>query len=119
MGRGFESLRRHQSNKSLKTFTQSIAIGTAITLALFGLGFVAAHYGAEGLSYALYWQAYLLYQALPCSVSITPGEFLCESMTAAKITFFSGIPVGIGVYSLAAWFVLRWRQRRAGAPPQP
>lgn len=96
---------------------QAVAIGTCVTLALFGLGYLAAEQGAQSLSYALYWQAYLLYMMLPCSVSITPGEFLCESMTAAKVTFFAGIPVGIVLYSAAAHLVLRARQRRLGASP--
>jgi hypothetical protein len=101
----------------LKTLAQSVAIGTAITLALFGLGYVAAEQGAEGLSYALYWQAYAIFKLLPCSVSITPGEFLCENMTVAKVTFYAGIPVGIALYSAAAWLVLRAVRRRSAAPP--
>jgi len=96
---------------------QAVAIGTCVTLVLFGLGYLAAEQGAESLSYVLYWQAYLLYMMLPCSVSITPGEFLCESMTAAKVTFFAGIPVGIVLYSAAAYLVLRARQHRLAAPP--
>ena len=97
----------------MKPLPLALAIGTAITLALFGLSFLAAGQGAEGLSYALYWQSYIMYMMLPCNVSITPGEFLCESMKAARITFYSGIPVGIVIYSTLAYFVLR---RRAAAP---
>jgi hypothetical protein len=99
----------------VKTLMQSLAIGTAITLGLFGLGYLAADNGATDLSYVLYWQAWVLYQLLPCSVSLTPGEFLCESMTAAKITFFSGLPVGILIYSAAAYLVLRLLRRRTPA----
>ena len=102
---------------NLKTFVLSVVIGTVVTLALFGLGYVASGQGAETLSYWLYWQAYVLYQLLPCSISITPGEFLCESVTAAKATFFGGIPVGILIYSTLAWLVLRWLRRRGAATP--
>ena len=101
----------------MKALLQALAIGTCATLALFGLGYLAAEQGAQTLSYLLYWQAYVLYMLLPCSVSITPGEFLCESMTAARITFFSGIPVGILVYSALAYLILRARQRRQAAQP--
>jgi hypothetical protein len=101
----------------VKALIQALAIGTGITLALFGLGYVAAEQGEQGLSYALYWQAYVLYKLLPCSVSLSPGEFLCESMTAAKVTFFAGIPVGIVIYSLLGYLVLRARQRRQAAQP--
>jgi hypothetical protein len=93
---------------------QSLAIGTAVTLVLFGLGYVAAGNDAEVASYVLYWQAWGMYQLLPCSVSLTPGEFLCESMAAAKATFFAGIPVGILIYSAATYLILRLRRR---APP--
>jgi len=96
---------------------QALAIGTAVTLALFGLGYLAAEQGAESLSYALYWQAWLLYRLLPCSVVVARGEFLCESMAAAKATFFAGIPVGILLYSAAAYLMLRARQRRLAATP--
>jgi hypothetical protein len=90
---------------------QSLAIGTAITLVLFGLGYLAADNGAEILSYVFYWQAWVMYQLLPCTVGLTPGEFLCESMTAARITFFAGIPVGILIYSAATYLVLSLRRR--------
>ena len=101
----------------MKVLLQALVIGTCVTLALFGLGYVAAEQGEQALSYVLYWQAYVLYMLLPCSVSLTRGEFLCESMTAARITFFSGIPVGIVVYSAVAYLILRARQRRLSAQP--
>jgi len=101
----------------VKILLQSLAIGTVVTLALFGLGYLAAEQGAETLSYVLYWQAYVLYMMLPCSVSLSPGEFLCESVTAARVTFYSGIPAGILIYSTAAWLVLRALARRHDAPP--
>lgn len=103
---------------ALKTFKLSVVIGTAVTLVLFGLGYVAAERGAAQLSYVLYWQAYALYMALPCSVSITPGEFLCESMTAARITFYAGLPLGVVVYSAGAYCVMWLVGRRSARPPQ-
>ena len=93
---------------TVKTLTTALLIGTAITLALFGLGYVAAEAGAMRLSYGLYWQAWALYQLLPCT-DINP---LCESRRAGMIVFYAGIPVGIAVYSLAAWAVLAWRRRQ-------
>ena len=101
----------------MKVLQQALVIGTCVTLALFGLGYVAAGQGAETLSYWLYWQAYVLFRLLPCSIVIARGEFLCESMTAAKVTFYSGIPVGIVIYSSLAYLILRARQRRLAAQP--
>ncbi len=103
--------------KSVKTFALCVAIGTAVTLALFGLGYVASDRGAETLSYFLYWQAYVMYLLLPCSTLGIFDEWLCESMTAAKFTFFGGIPIGIVLYSALAYLALRLlRRRRAGRP---
>jgi hypothetical protein len=99
----------------VKALLQALAIGTCVTLALFGLGYAAAEAGSEDLSYALYWQAYLLWKWMPCSVSLTPGEFLCESMTAAKVSFFAGIPLGIVLYSAVAYLLL-WLRRVLTAP---
>lgn len=92
----------------MKTFGLSLAIGTALTLALFGLGYVAAEAQAEALSYALYWQAYVAQMVLPCWV-VFKGEFLCESETVGMLAFFSGLPIGILVYSTAAYLLLRLR----------
>ena len=94
----------------MKTLLQALAIGTAITLALFGLGYVAAQQQAENLSYALYWQAYLLNKLMPCN-AIWRGEFLCQSMAAAKVAFFAGLPLGVLIYSSLAYCVLRLRRR--------
>lgn len=91
----------------MKPLTTALLIGTAITLVLFGLGYFAAEAGAMNLSYGLYWQAWGLYQLLPCT-DINP---MCESQRAGMIVFYAGIPVGIVVYSLAAWAVLAWRRR--------
>jgi hypothetical protein len=99
----------------VKTFGLSLAIGTAITLALFGLGYVAAEAQAEVLSYTLYWQAYVLQMLVPCSISINRGEFLCENMIVAKVLFFSGIPLGIVVYSAFAYLALTLLRRRRAA----
>ena len=111
MGRGFESLRRHQTQtKRLKDLLKSLAIGTVVTLALFGLGWAAADAGAETLSYFLYWQAYVAQMLLPCSV-VFRGEFLCQSAAVGKVVFFAGIPLGILIYSTVALGLLRRAQR--------
>lgn len=95
----------------MKTSIAALLIGTAVALVLFGLGYAAAEAQALTLSYALYWQAWLLYQLLPCT-DLNP---LCESRRAAMITFYAGIPVGIVLYSLAAYGVLSWLRRRKTA----
>ena len=106
-----------QDQIRVKTFVVSVVIGTVVTLALFGLGYIASDRGAETLSYVLYWQAYVMYMLLPCSTLGISEELLCESMTAAKVTFFGGIPVGIVIYSTLAWLALRLLRRRGNAAP--
>lgn len=101
----------------MKTLLLSLAIGTAITLGLFGLGYLASEQGAETLSYFLYWQAYLMQVLLPCSVVIAPGRFLCEDEAVGMTLFFAGLPVGILIYSSAACLVLRLLRRRGPVTP--
>lgn len=101
----------------VKTLVLSLVVGITVTLALFGLGYVASARGAETLSYALYWQAYVMYMLLPCTPDGS-GQALCENVTAARLTFFSGIPVGVLIYSAAAYPVISLlRRRRALRPP--
>lgn len=97
----------------MKTLLQALAIGTLVTLSLFGLGWAASDHGWETLSYVLYWQAYVAQTLLPCTV-VFRGEFLCQSESVGMFLFFSGIPIGVLIYSAAAYFVLR----RRAAPPQ-
>lgn len=99
----------------MKTPVAALLIGIAVTLLLFGLGFVAAEAQAATLSYVLYWQAWVLYQLLPCTYYEFARGFLCENEHAAMATFYAGIPVGIVLYSLAAYALLSWRRRRRSA----
>lgn len=99
----------------MKRSIKALLIGTAITLILFTLGYLAAANQAETLSYALYWQAWGLYQFLPCTYYAVVEGFLCENERAAMITFYAGIPVGIVVYSLVAFAAMSWRDRHPQA----
>lgn len=99
----------------MKTPAVSLAIGTAAALLLFGLGYLAAETNAMTLSYVLYWQAWLLYQLLPCVYVSFMDDAICESRTASMIVFYAGIPLGILVYSFAAYGVLSWLRRNPKA----
>ena len=99
----------------MKTPTVSLAIGTAAALLLFGLGYLAAETNAMALSYLLYWQAWVLYQLVPCTYVSFLEDALCQSEKVSMIVFYAGIPVGIIVYSLAAWGTLTWLNRRPKA----
>lgn len=92
----------------MKRSVKALLIGTAATLVLFGLGYLAAGRQAETLSYVLYWQAWAMYQLLPCTYYAFADGLLCENERAAMVTFYAGIPVGVLVYSLAAYAALSW-----------
>lgn len=101
----------------MKTPLAALLIGTALTLLLFGLGYVAAQAEAMTLSYGLYWQAWVLFQLLPCAHFGFADGFLCENQRVAMVTFYAGIPVGIVLYSLIAWAGLAlWRRPKPASP---
>ena len=103
----------------MKLFVQSIAIGTVTTLSLFWLGKVAAEADVLTLSYTLYWQAFILQSLLPCvSISFLEGP-LCESEPLSMAVFYAGIPVGVAIYSTAAYGLLSWLRRRAARSSAP
>lgn len=94
---------------------KSVAIGTGVTLALFGLGYVADTRGAETLSFALYWQAWVLQISLPCVAVSGVEGLLCENVAVSRAVFYAGLPLGIALYSLLAYGVLRLLKRRPAA----
>lgn len=94
---------------------KSVLIGTVLTLALFGLGYVADTRGAETLSFALYWQAWVLQTSLPCVTVSGVNGLLCENVAVSKAVFYAGLPLGVALYSLLAYAGLRLLGRRADA----
>jgi len=92
---------------------QALALGTGLTLFLFGLGWALARAGSETLSYALYWQAWALEVLAPCT---TIGS-MCEDESMGKALFYAGLPLGIVIYSAAAFGVLWFLQQRRGVAP--
>lgn len=84
----------------------ALVIGVAVTLVLFGLGFMFSEDNLD-LSLALYWQAWLMQSAIPCAEMGTPPAPLCESVPVNAVVFWAGIPVGIVIYTLLAYAALR------------
>ena len=101
-----------------KLCLQALAIGTGATLFLFALGWAMTKAGSDTLSYGLYWQAWALEVMAPCT---TFGS-MCEDEAMGKLLFYSGLPVGVVVYSAAAfgvlWFLQKRRAAAAGAAPK-
>ena len=88
-----------------------LATGCCITLLLFGAGYVAAERGLLELSYALYWQGWVLGMLVACEN--------CKPSLIHMIAFYAGIPVGIAVYSALVWAVLGVGRVRARSTSPP
>lgn len=91
-------------------FGLALVIGVALTLTLFGLGFVFAEDRLD-LSLALYWQASLMQSLIPCIEVGTPPQPLCENVPMNASVFWAGIPVGVFIYTAVAYVVLRLIRR--------
>lgn len=90
------------------TLFTALAIGTVLTLGLFGIGFSVFESDVD-LSYTLYWQGLLLQRLVPCAT--VGGVALCESVPLNATLFWAGIPIGMIVYTALAYVVLRLIQR--------
>lgn len=91
-----------------QTLFTALAIGTVLTLGLFGVGFAVFETNID-LSYTLYWQGLLLQELVPC-VNLG-GVALCESVPLNATLFWAGIPLGMIIYSALAYAALRLIQR--------
>jgi len=86
-----------------------LAAGAGITLALFGLGYLAALADLSELSYVLYWQGWVLGMLAAC-----PGE-PCEVRFIHIAAFYAGLPLGVVVYAgLLYGLQTLMRHRQAG-----
>lgn len=107
----------------MRTFVVSLAIGTALTLGLFWLGYLANDAQQYTLSYFAYWQAWAMQMSLPCWTMAAGGEPLCRDPVVSRVVFYGGLPLGIFIYTALAYALLSWRKRRAARavaqPPAP
>jgi hypothetical protein len=90
----------------MKTLLQALAVGTLVSLGMFGLGWLAVLAGNVELSYFLYWPGKLLEGLVPCHNVGHALYPVCEVTTMNVVAFYAGIPAGILVYALLAWPVL-------------
>ena len=88
-------------------------VGISVTLALFGLSYVATSFGFTQLAHVLYWQGWGLQFLVPCHDIGTIGKPFCEGSPLDVVAFFAGIPLGFVLYSAVAYFTLSVRGRNA------
>ena len=97
----------------MKVIAQSIMIGILVTLAFFGLSYVATTFGHTQLAHVLYWQGWGLQFLVPCHDIGTIEKPFCEASPLDVIAYFGGIPLGVVLYSAAAYFTFSARGRNA------
>jgi len=91
----------------------AIAIGTALTLALLGLAAAADSAGLAKLANALSWQNGLLQHFAPLHNIGTSERPIYEGTPINFLAFLASIPLGIFIYSLAAYVALHRFRRGA------
>jgi hypothetical protein len=95
----------------MKTLLQALGVGAIVSLGMFGLGWLAVLAGNVEPSYFLYWPGKLLEGLVPCDNIGHELYPVCRVTTMNMVAFYAGIPLGIVVYALLAWPVLRIAQR--------
>ena len=83
-----------------KLLLRAIAIGVGITLALFGLSYLAATTGHSQLSAVFYWQGWGLQVLVPAPNIGTSEQPLYEATPLHLVAFFAGLPLGVVIYSV-------------------
>lgn len=96
----------------MKTVLQALAIGTFVTLGLFGFGYLAMVAGNTELSYHFYWQGKLLEGLVPCHNIGHELYPVCKVTTMNIVAFYAGIPFGIAIYAIPAYAILVLLKRR-------
>lgn len=84
----------------------SLLIGTVATLSLVAASHVAFGAGRHTLSHVLYWQGFGAASLVPCNDTSTSEKPFCEGTPLNVVAFFSGIPVGVALYSSVAYWLL-------------
>ena len=83
----------------------SLLIGTVATISLVAASHIAFGAGWHNLSHVLYWQGFGAAWLVPCNDLGTSEKPFCEGTPLNVVAFFSGIPVGIALYSSAAYWL--------------
>jgi hypothetical protein len=91
----------------------ALAIGTVLRLALLGLAAAADSAGLAGLADTLFWQNGLMQYFAPLQNIGTPERPIYEGTPINFLAFLASIPLGIVIYSLAAYVALQGFRRGA------
>lgn len=96
----------------MKTLLQALAIGCIVTFGLFGFAYLAVIMGYTELSYHFYWQGLWLQDFVPCDETAMVFSQGCEPTRDHMVAFYAGLPLGILLYALPAYLLLRLLKRR-------
>jgi|SRR4249919_1195275 len=91
----------------------ALGIGTGLTLVLLGIAVVADSAGLAELADALFWQNGVLQHFAPLHNIGTPERPVYEGTPLNFLAFLASIPLGIAIYSVAAYVALRSFRRGA------
>jgi hypothetical protein len=96
-----------------KRLIPALLIGLLLTGGLFGLSLLAANAGLESLARGLLWPNTLLQGLAPLGNIGTPERPIYEGTPLNFLAFLASIPLGLVIYTAAAYVILGWRGRRS------
>ncbi len=90
----------------------ALILGLAITIGLFALGALADAAGFRTVALVLFWQNFSLQALVPLHNVGTAEQPLMMATPLNIAAFFASFPLGMLIYGVAAFFVLRRGKRR-------
>lgn len=90
----------------------ALILGLAVTIGLFALGFLADATGFRTVAEVLFWQNFALQALVPLHNVGTVEQPFMMATPLNIAAFFASFPLGMIIYGVAAFFVLRRGKRR-------
>lgn len=93
----------------VKALAVATGIGVSVLAVSYGAAFYAYEMGSEAAARVLSWPNTALQILVPCIPIGTPEKPMCEGSALNFLAYAVSFPIGLVVYSAAAYFFLRRR----------
>lgn len=96
-------------NSRARALVVATGIGVSVLAVSYGAAFYAYEMGSEAAARVLSWPNTALQTFVPCFQIGKPEKPFCEGTPLNFLAYAASFPVGVAVYSAAAYFFLRRR----------